>query len=84
MKPQRRRRNGEAMKKPLNANTAKPPETLLSVSPVKDRTQTFNPHSRRWIKRDEKTGQFCGVKKDGEPWRRVQVEENTPVIALGW
>jgi hypothetical protein len=65
-------------KKRLNA------EALLSVNPMKERTQTFNPHSRRWIKRDEKTGRFCGVKKDGDPWRRVEVEENTPVIALGW
>jgi hypothetical protein len=72
------------MKKKKMSLAAKPPEILLSVNPVKDRTQTFNPHSRRWIKRDEKTGRFCGVKKDGDPWRRVQVEENTPVIALGW
>lgn len=59
-------------------------DALLAVIPMKERTQTFNPHSRRWIKRDEKTGRFCGVKKDGDPWRRVQVEENTQVIALGW
>jgi hypothetical protein len=57
---------------------------LLSTTPVKSRTQTYNPHTRKWIKRDEKTGLFCAVKKSGEPWRRVQVEENTPVIVLSW
>jgi hypothetical protein len=71
-------------KKTLYAEPSKDPEALLSVTAMKDRTQTFNPHSRRWIKRDEKTGRFCGVKKDGGPWRRVPVEENTQVIALGW
>jgi hypothetical protein len=59
-------------------------ENLLDTTPMKSRTQTFNPHIHKWIKRDEKTGQFCGVKKDGQPWRRVSVEENTPVVVLGW
>lgn len=72
------------MKKRNKLLAAESAVVLLAVNPVKDRSQTFNPHSRRWIKRDEKTGRFRGVKKNGEPWRRVRVEENTPVAALGW
>jgi hypothetical protein len=77
----------KSQKKFLTAETrgqAESAEALLSVNPVKKRTQTFNPHSHRWIKRDETTGRFCGVKKSGEPWRRVPVEANTPAAALGW
>lgn len=57
---------------------------LLQSMPIKSRTQTYNSHSRKWIKRDGKTGKFCGVKKDGGPWRRVAVEENTQAAGLGW
>jgi hypothetical protein len=57
---------------------------LVSTTPMKSRTQIYNPRSRKWIKRDEKTGMFCAVKKDGEPWRRVPVEEHTPVMIAGW
>ena len=78
MKKRKQYMNTETVKQPDNGST------LLNVKAMKSRTQIFNPHSRRWVKRDEKTGRFCGVKKDGEPWRRVEVEENTPVIALGW
>jgi hypothetical protein len=63
-------------------NTSIP--VLLNISPIKERTQTYNPNNHRWIKRDKKSGMFCAVKKDGEPWRRVEVEANTPVSMVGW
>jgi hypothetical protein len=66
----------------------KKPETtdsiLISVSPIQERTQTYNPRNHRWIKRDKKTGVFRAVKKSGEPWHRVEVEANTPVSMVGW
>ena len=32
---------------------------------VKDRSQTFNPVTKQWVKRDSDTGRFMDVKKDG-------------------
>jgi hypothetical protein len=45
---------------------------------MKNRSQTFNPRTRRWIKRDEETGRFRSVKKDGKPYYRVPQEWGTP------
>lgn len=79
------------MKKTKNHNPVKrkrkpdlASSALLSISPMKERTQTYNPKNHRWIKRDKKTGVFCAVKKSGEPWHRVEVEPNTPVSMVGW
>ena len=36
---------------------------------VKDRSQTFNPVTKQWVKRDSDTGRFMDVKKDGTPLR---------------
>ncbi len=30
---------------------------------VKDRSQTFNPKTEQWVKRDSETGKFMDVKK---------------------
>ena len=42
---------------------------------VRDRSQVFNPVTQQWVKRDEETGRFMDVKKDGEPFKGVRREE---------
>jgi hypothetical protein len=54
---------------------------LIRTTPVKNRTQTFNPRIRKWVKRDEETGRFRAVKKDGKPYSRIAVEDSLPEIA---
>lgn len=39
---------------------------------VKDRSQTFNPVTKQWVKRDSDTGRFMDVKKDGTPLRESE------------
>lgn len=41
---------------------------------VKDRSQTYNPKTEQWVKRDE-SGRFIDVKKDGEPFKGVTKEK---------
>jgi hypothetical protein len=48
---------------------------LIPIDPIKDRTQTFNPLIDKWIKRNSNTGLFCSVKKNGQPFSRVEKEE---------
>ena len=45
------------------------------IGAVKDRSQTFNPHNNRWIKRDATTGKFIAQKTDGEPFKGVRKEK---------
>lgn len=42
---------------------------------VKDRTQTYNPKTDKWVKRDSDTGQFMDVKSDGTPFKGVSKEK---------
>ena len=42
---------------------------------VKDRSQTFNPKTDQWVKRDSDTGRFMDVKKDGTPFKGVSKEK---------
>ena len=42
---------------------------------VKQRTQTFNPKTETWVKRDSQTGQFMDVKSDGAPFKGVTKEK---------
>lgn len=42
---------------------------------VRDRSQTFNPVTEQWVKRDKETGQFMDVKKDGDPFKGVRREK---------
>ena len=42
---------------------------------VKDRSQTFNPVPKQWVKRDSDTGRFMDVKKDGTPFKGVRKEK---------
>lgn len=42
---------------------------------VKGRSQTFNPKTEQWVKRDSETGRFMDVKKDGTPFKGVRKEK---------
>ena len=42
---------------------------------VKGRTQTHNPKTDQWVKRDTETGKFMDVKKDGTPFKGVIKEK---------
>ena len=42
---------------------------------VKGRTQTYNPKTETWTKRDSNTGQFLDGKKDGTPFKGVRKEK---------
>ncbi|MCX5745744.1 MAG: hypothetical protein NT062_24985 [Proteobacteria bacterium] len=41
---------------------------------VKDRSQTLNPKTDQWVKRDNNTGKFMDVKQDGKPFKGVTKE----------
>lgn len=42
---------------------------------VKDRSQTFNPKTELWVKRNTDTGLFMDVKQDGTPFKGVRREK---------
>lgn len=42
---------------------------------VRDRSQTYNPTTELWVKRDSKTGLFMDVKLDGKPFKGVRKEK---------
>ncbi|MBB6609991.1 hypothetical protein H7F15_02985 [Pontibacter sp. Tf4] len=41
---------------------------------VRKRSQTFNPQTERWVKRDTETGRFMDQKSDGKPFKGVRKE----------
>lgn len=41
---------------------------------VDKRSQTHNPKTDQWVKRDADTGRFMDVKSDGEPFKGVRKE----------
>ncbi len=41
---------------------------------VRDRSQSYNPHSERWTKRDSDTGRFMDQKADSRPFKGVRRE----------
>ncbi len=45
------------------------------IGAVRERSQTFNPKTNQWVKRDAKTGRFMDVKKDGTPFKGVTKED---------
>lgn len=45
------------------------------IGAVKDRSQTYNPTTDQWAKRDTKTGQFIDVKADGKAFKGVRKEK---------
>ncbi|MCX8495818.1 MAG: hypothetical protein ORN51_06505 [Akkermansiaceae bacterium] len=42
---------------------------------VRDRSQTFNPRTEQYVKRDTDTGRFMDVKSDGNPFKGVRKEK---------
>lgn len=44
---------------------------------VRGKTQTFNPSTGQYVKRDAGTGRFEAAKKDGTPFKGVEVEKTT-------
>ncbi|WP_338337456.1 hypothetical protein [Marseilla massiliensis] len=42
---------------------------------VKGRSQTFNPKTEQWVKRNPETGRFMDVKKDCTPFKGVRKEK---------
>lgn len=44
------------------------------IGPVTGRSQTRNPKTGTWTKRDTSTGQFMDGKKDGTPFKGVRRE----------
>lgn len=41
---------------------------------VDKRSQTYNPKTDQWIKRNAQTGQFMEVKQDGKPFKGISKE----------
>ena len=41
---------------------------------VRKRSQTYNPKTEKWVKRDTQTGRFIDQKSDGEPFKGVRKE----------
>ncbi len=42
---------------------------------VKDRSQAYNPHTDRYVKRDTDTGKFIDQKADHKPFKGVRKEK---------
>ncbi len=42
---------------------------------VRQRSQTYNPKTERWTKRDSETGRFMDQKGDGNPFKGVRKEK---------
>jgi hypothetical protein len=41
---------------------------------VRDRSQTYNPRTEQWVKRDSDNGRFLDVKQGGEKFKGVRRE----------
>ena len=42
---------------------------------VTDRSQIYNPHTDRWVKRDTDSGRFMDQKSDPKPFKGVRKEK---------
>lgn len=42
---------------------------------VRDRSQTYNPKTEQYVKRDSDTGRFLDVKQDGNKFKGVRREK---------
>lgn len=45
---------------------------------VRQRSQTYNPKTNTWVKRDTNTGRFMSIKHDGTPFKGV-IKENISI-----
>ncbi|MGL4581563.1 MAG: hypothetical protein ACRCVU_01130 [Flavobacterium sp.] len=55
--------------------TNKPYGDNRRIGAVKDRSQTFNPRTQQYVKRDTTTGRFMDVKQDGTLFKGVTKEK---------
>jgi len=55
--------------------TNKPYGDNKRIGAVKDRSQTYNPRTEQYVKRNSDNGQFMDVKKDGTPFKGVRKEK---------
>ena len=55
--------------------TNKPVGDGARVGAVRHRSQTFNPLTGAWVKRDTGTGQFVDQKADSQPFKGVRKEK---------
>lgn len=44
---------------------------------VKQRSQTYNPQNKTYVKRDTQTGRFMDVKSDGTKFKGVRTEKSS-------
>lgn len=51
-----------------------PPKNNARKGAVRGRSQTFNPKTKRYVKRDTSTGKFMDVKQDGTKFKGVRTE----------
>lgn len=49
-----------------------PPKGPGRVGAVKERDQVYNPHNKRWVKRDTETGKFIDQKENNKPFKGVR------------
>lgn len=42
---------------------------------VRERSQTYNPKTGNWVKRDSDSGKFMDVKQNGKPFKGVRKED---------
>ena len=42
---------------------------------VRERSQTYNPHTEHWVKRDTCNGRFIDQKADDKPFKGVRKEK---------
>lgn len=45
------------------------------IGAVKQRSQTFNPKTEHWVKRDTETGRFMEQKANHDPFKGVRKEK---------
>jgi V8-like Glu-specific endopeptidase len=55
--------------------TNKPKGDNARKGAVKDRSQTLNPKTGNWTKRDSDSGKFIDVKQDKKPFKGVRKED---------
>ena len=55
--------------------TNKPTGDSARKGAVRKRSQTFNPKTNQFVKRDADTGKFMDVKQDGKPFKGVRKEK---------
>ena len=52
-----------------------PTGDIRRIGVVKGRSQTFNPVTKQWVKRNTDTGKFMDVKSDGTKFKGVREEK---------